>query len=75
MKSIFYSFKEQDWIKDIMDINKFINPVTEKMKDLIDPIALKKDIIASYSLIPKDVPDENIDPVIPIRSAQALAAI
>jgi hypothetical protein len=75
MKSTLHSFKEQDRIKDIMDIDEFIDPVTEKMEDLIDPIALEEDIIASYSLTPEDVPDENIDPVVPIRPAQALAAI
>jgi hypothetical protein len=45
------------------------------MEDLIDPIALEEDIITSYSLTPEDIPDENIDPVVPIRPAQALAAI
>ena len=35
---------------------------------------LVEDIIANYSITP-EVPDDNLDPVIPIRPAQALACI
>jgi hypothetical protein len=43
-----------------MNIDQFIDPMTEKVKDLIDGINLVKDIIASYSLTPEDVPNEEI---------------
>jgi hypothetical protein len=59
----------------MMDIDQFIDPMTEKVEDLINGINLVKDIIASYSLTPEDVPDEEIDPVVLIRPGQALAAI
>jgi hypothetical protein len=49
--------------------------MTEKVEDLIDGTNLVKDIIASYSLTPEDVPDEEINPVVLIRPGQALAAI
>jgi hypothetical protein len=75
IKAILHTFKNQDRIKDIMDIDQFIDPITEKVEDHINGTNLVKDIIASYSLTPKDVPDEEIDPVILIRPAQALAAI
>jgi hypothetical protein len=75
IKAILHTFKNQDRIKDIMDIDQFIDPITEKVEDPINGTNLVKDIIASYSLTPKDVPDEEIDPVILIRPAQALAAI
>jgi hypothetical protein len=51
-----------------MNINQFINPITEKIEDLINGINLVKDIIASYSLTPENVPDEKINPVVFIRS-------
>jgi hypothetical protein len=70
-----HTFKDQDRIKDMMDIDQFIDPMTEKVEDPINGINLVKDIIASYSLTPEDVPDEEIDPVVLIRPAQALAAI
>jgi hypothetical protein len=59
----------------MMDIDQFIDPMTEKVEDPIDGTNLVKDIIASYSLTPEDVTDEEMDPVILIRPAQALAAI
>jgi hypothetical protein len=49
--------------------------MTEKIEDPIDKTNLIKDIIASYSLTPEDVSDEEIDPIVLVRSAQALAAI
>jgi hypothetical protein len=58
-----------------MDIDQFIDPMTEKVEDLINGTNLVEDIIASYSLTPKDVPNEKIDPVVLIRPGQALAAI
>jgi hypothetical protein len=58
-----------------MNINQFINPITENIEDLINGINLIKNIIASYSLTPKDVPDEEIDPVVFIRPGQAFTAI
>ena len=58
-----------------MDIHQFIDPVSEKVEDPVDPAALVEDIIASYSVTPEDVPDEEVDPVVPVRPAQALAAI
>jgi hypothetical protein len=42
--------------------------MTEKVEDLINGINLVKNIIASYSLTPEDVPDEEINPIILIRS-------
>ena len=49
--------------------------MSEKVEDPIDSTTLVKDIIASYSLTPEEVPDEDVDPVVLIRPAQALAAI
>jgi hypothetical protein len=49
--------------------------MTENTENPIDEANLVKDIIASYSLTPEDIPDEEIDPVVLIRPAQALAAI
>jgi septation ring formation regulator EzrA len=49
--------------------------MTENVEDPINEANLVKDIIASYSLTPEDVPDEEIDPVVLVRPAQALAAI
>jgi phosphoenolpyruvate carboxylase len=75
IKAILHTFKDQDRIKDIMDIDQFIDPMTEKVEDLINGTNLVEDIIASYSLTPEDVPNEEIDPVVLIRPGQALAAI
>jgi hypothetical protein len=49
--------------------------MTENAEDPINEANLVKDIIASYFLTPKDVPDEEIDPIVLVRPAQALAAI
>jgi hypothetical protein len=68
IKAILHTFKDQDRIKDMMDIDQFIDPMTEKVEDLIDGTNLVKDIIASYSLTPEDVPDEEIDPGLAIVS-------
>ena len=49
--------------------------MSEKVENPVDPAALVEDIIASYLVTPEDVPDEEVDPVVPVRPAQALAAI
>jgi hypothetical protein len=49
--------------------------MTEKVEDPIDKANLIKDIIASYSLTPEHVSDEEIDLMVLVRPAQALAAI
>ena len=36
---------------------------------------LFEDIAASYSVTQEEIPDDDLDPIIPIRPAQALAAI
>jgi hypothetical protein len=41
--------------------------MTEKIEDLINGTNLVKNIIASYSLTPEDIPDKEIDPVVLIR--------
>jgi hypothetical protein len=49
--------------------------MTEKVEDPINEANLVEDIIASYSVSPEDVSDEEMDPMILVRPAQALAAI
>jgi hypothetical protein len=75
IKTTLHTFKGQDRIKDMMDIDQFIDPMTEKVDDPTDGANLVEDIIASYSLTPENVPDEEMDSVVLIRPAQALAAI
>jgi hypothetical protein len=70
-----HTFKDQDRIKNIIDIDQFIDPMTERVENPINGANLVKDIIASYSLIPEDVSDEEMDLMVLIRPAQALAAI
>jgi hypothetical protein len=69
IKTTLHTFKDQDRIKDMMDIDQFIDPMTENAEDPINEANLVEDIIASYSLTPEDVPDEEIDPVVLIRPA------
>jgi hypothetical protein len=75
IKTTLHTFKGQDRIKDMMDIDQFIDPMTERVENPINGANLVKDIIASYSLIPEDVSDEEMDLMVLIRPAQALAAI
>ena len=73
MTATLRTFEEQDYIKDAIYIHQFIDPSYEQVEDLNED-NLVEDIIANYSITP-EVPDDNLDPVIPIRPAQALAAI
>jgi hypothetical protein len=56
-------------------VQEYIDPVSERFEDSINEAELFKDIAASYSLAPEEVPDDDLDPVIPIRPGQALTAI
>jgi hypothetical protein len=75
MKVTLYIFKEQNQIKDTMNIHEFINPLSKRAEDSIDDANLVKDIITNYSVTPAEVPNIDPDPIILIRPAQALVAI
>jgi hypothetical protein len=75
MQAALHRFKDQNRIKEVMDIHQFIEPEVERVEDPIDEANLVEEIAASYSLVPEDEPDEDPDPIVPIRPSQALAAI
>ena len=68
-------FEEKGRIKEAVQVQKYIDPVSEKIQDSLDPVELFEDIAAGYSVTQEEVPDDDPDPVIPIRPLQALAAI
>jgi hypothetical protein len=69
------SFEEKGQIKEAVQVQKYIDPVSEKIQDSLDQEELFEDIAASYSVTQEEVPDDDLDPVVPIRPLQALAAI
>jgi hypothetical protein len=72
MKSTLNLFQEEQRIKEAMDIHQFISPEVEDVKYSINDANLVEEIAASYSLQAEEIPDEDLDPVVLIRPAQAL---
>jgi inorganic pyrophosphatase len=68
-------FEDQGRIKEAVPVQKYIDPVSEKIEDSLDQAELFEDIAASYSVTQEEIPDDDLDPIVPIRPAQALAAI
>ena len=68
-------FEDQGRIKGAVPVQKYIDPASEKIEDNLDQEELFEDIAASYSVTQEEVPDDDLDPTVPIRPAQALAAI
>ena len=62
-------------IKEVIPIQKYIDPVSERIEDSLNEAGLFEDIAASYSHTPEEVPDDDLDPGILIRPDQALTAI
>ena len=80
MKAIIQTFEDDHRIEKAMDIHQFINPEAEQVKESMDEANLVEEIAASYSLAPEPEDtlaclDNDLDPIIQIRPAQALAAI
>jgi hypothetical protein len=69
------TFEEKGQIKEAVQIQKYIDPNSEKIQDSLDQEELFEDIAASYSITQEEVPDDDLDSVVPIRPLQALAAI
>jgi inorganic pyrophosphatase len=67
--------EDQGRIKEAVLVQKYIDPVSEKIEDSLDQAELFEDIAASYSITQEEVPDDDLDPIIPLRPAQALASI
>lgn len=59
----------------MVPVQKYMDPASEKIKDNLNQEELFEDIAASYSVTQEEVPDDDLDPIIPIRPAKALAAI
>jgi hypothetical protein len=72
MKSTLDLFQEEQRIKEAMNIHQFISPEIEDVKYSINDANLVEEIVASYSLQAEEIPDEDLDPVMLIRPAQAL---
>jgi hypothetical protein len=69
-------YPEAFWgTKEVVPVQKYIDPVSEKIEDSLDQAELFEDIAASYSVTQEEISDDDLDPIVPIRPAQALAAI
>ena len=69
------AFENQNRIKEAVPIQDYIDPASEKMEDCLNEEDLFEEIAACYSLTQEEIPDDDLDPVVPIRPAEALAAI
>jgi uncharacterized protein Yka (UPF0111/DUF47 family) len=69
------NFENQGRIKEAISVQKYIDPASETIEDNLDQIELFEDIAARYSITQEEVPNDDLDPIVPIRPAQALAAI
>jgi hypothetical protein len=49
--------------------DNYINPAFEKIEDYLNKEDLFKEIAASYSLTQEEIPDDDLDPIVPIRPA------
>jgi hypothetical protein len=72
MKSTLDLFQEKQRIKEAINIHQFISPEVENVKYSINDVNLVEEIAASYSIQAEEIPDEDLNPVVLIRSAQAL---
>src|SRR3984957_5128870 len=69
------NFEDQERTKKAIPIQKYIDPVPERIEDSLNEAELFEDIAASYSLTTEEVPGDGLDPVILVRPGQALATI
>ena len=69
------TFEDQERIKEAVSIQEYIEPSSEKIDDSLNEEDLFEEIAANYSLAEEEVPDDDLDPVVPIRPAEALAAV
>jgi hypothetical protein len=72
MKFTLDLFQEEQRIKEAINIHQFISPKDEDVKYSINDANLVEEIAASYSLQAEEIPDEDLNPVVLIRPAQAL---
>ena len=67
--------EDEGWIKEAVPVQKYIDPVSEKIEDSLDQAELFEDIAASQSITQEEDFDDDLDLIVPIRLVQALAAI
>jgi hypothetical protein len=75
ISAILRTFEDEERIKEAVPIQEYIEPASERAQDGSTEEDLVEEIVASYSLTPEDVPNDDLEPVVPIRHSQALAAV